>query len=341
MAYTVWGAFDKFRTDIVDLDPDVTKTGRSSRDHLVDQIKIVAKNNAAFPRLGGDYRPYGSFARRTKIRPLNDIDLLLVLRGSGTAETSASGLNTYRLKITDSTAPLAAYSEVASDWYFDTTKYVNSTKVLNAIKAGLVNVPSYRKADIKRTGVAVTLDLSSRPWVFDIVPAVAVVNSTGTTKYYLIPNGKGQWMRTDPRIDSTNVTTANTRHSSNLLPTLRLLKYWNGRTTKPRLESYYFETLVLKTFASGSVITGYPAAVKHFFDNGSTHLWLSCPDPQGLGPALDSTVDWETKNKVAVAMKEAATWASYALMYDGKSDPKNAIYWWGRVFGGTFPAYGS
>ncbi len=188
--------------------------------------------------------------------------------------------------------------------------------------------------------MAVTLALSSRSWVFDIVPAVAVTDYAGAIKHYLIPDGKGQWMRTDPQIDTTNVTTVNTRHSGTLLPTLRLLKYWNRRTTKPRLPSYYFETLVLKTFASGSVITDYPAAVKRFFDNGSTYLWSSCPDPKRLGPALDAAVDYTTKTKVAEAMKEAATWARYATRYDGQSDPKNAIYWWGKVFGSAFPAYG-
>ncbi len=339
MAYTVREGFNTFRADVVDLAPDETKVGRASRDYLVDQIKVVAKNSATFPQLGGDYRAYGSFARRTKIRPLDDIDLLLVLNGRKTAEASASGLNTYRLKITDPTAPLAPYAEATST-FFDPAIYVNSTRVLNAIKAGLTAVPNYRKATIKRTGVAVTLALSSRSWVFDIVPAVAVTDYAGATKHYLIPDGKGRWMRTDPQIDMSNVTTANTRHSSKLLPTLRLLKYWNRRTMKPRLPSYYFETLVLKTFASGSVITDYPTAIKRFFDNGSTSLWWSCPDPKGLGPALDAAVDYTTKTKVAEAMKEAATWARYATMYDGRSDSKNAIYWWGKVFGSAFPAYG-
>ena len=276
MAYSVWSAFDKFRTDAVDLDPEVTKMGRLSRDYLVDQIKIVTQNNVAFPRLGGEYRPYGSFARRTKIQPLNDIDLLLVLSSRDTMEDPTAELNTYRLKITDSTSPLAPFSE-ASSYYFDTTKYANSTKVLNAIKTGIAAVPNYSKADIKRTGVAVTLNLTSRPWVFDIVPALEVGNPV---KHYLIPNGKGQWMRTDPRIDSTNVTTATTRHSGKLLPTLRLLKYWNGRTTKPRLESYYFETLALKTFASGSVITSYPAAIKHFFRSRANVLVAAVSRPE-------------------------------------------------------------
>ncbi len=336
MAYTVWGAFDKFSTETVDLDPEVTRAGRSSRDYLVEQIKKVAQDNVAFPRLGGEYRPYGSFARRTKIQPLNDIDLLLVLNSRGTMEERTGELNTSRLKITDATSPLASFSEIITS-YFDNPWYVNSTKVLNAIKVGLAAIPNYSKADIKRTGVAVTLNLTSRPWVFDIVPALAVGDSVN---YYLIPNGKGQWMRTDPRIDSTNVTTASTRHAGKFLPTLRLLKYWNGRPTKPRLGSYYFETLALKAFASGPAIASDPTAVKHFFDQGSTYLWLPCPDPKGLGAALDVSVDSTTKAKVAEAMKEAATWAGYALMYEGQSDMKSAIYWWGRVFGNAFPAYG-
>lgn len=161
--------------------------------------------------------------------------------------------------------------------------YVNSTKVLNAIKTGIAAVPNYSKADIKRTGVAVTLKLTSCPWVFDIVAAMAVGDPV---KHYLIPNGKWQWMRTDPRIDSTNATTATTKHSGKLLPTLWLLKYCNGRTTKPWLESYYFETLGLKTFASEFAITSYPTAIKHFFDHGPTYLWQPCPDPKGLGVTL-------------------------------------------------------
>jgi len=90
------------------------------------------------------------------------------------------------LKITDSTAPLAAYPE-ATGSFFDTATYVNSTRVLNAIKSGLTAVPNYRKAAIKRTGVAVTLDLSSRTWAFDIVPSVEVADS-----YLLKKRGPGR-----------------------------------------------------------------------------------------------------------------------------------------------------
>ena len=82
------------------------------------------------------------------------------------------------------------------------------------------------------------------------------------------------------------------------------------------------------------------AHIKYFFDNCPTYLLLSCPDPKNLGPALDANIDWDTKNKIAAAMNEAAEWAGYALMYKDKSQEKEAIYWWGHIFGPNFPAYG-
>lgn len=334
MSFTVWGAFDSFRTNQVDLDPDVTKKARKSRDNLYEQLGNLAKNDAEFPKLTGSNLGFGSFARRTKIRPLDDIDFLLLLKGGGTTAYQSTGGNIYNywLKINDTSAPLNLFR--------DELGYVSSIKVMNKIKSALANLNSYRRSDIHRNMQAITLNLTSYDWSFDIVPAVAISDNSGNTLYYLIPNGSGDWMRTDPRIDDANVTRLNTQHDGEFLPTLRLLKYWNRRTHKPVLESYYFETLVLKVFDYAKKIKGFPQAAKYFFDYGSTYLWSSCPDPKNLGPALDAKIDTETKQKIAEAFAEAAKHAGYALMYEGQSDNKNAIYWWGRVFGSDFPNYG-
>ena len=165
-------------------------------------------------------------------------------------------------------------------------------------------------------------------------------DGSGGDAYYLIPNGSGDWIPTDPRIDAANVTALNTQHRGSLLPTIRLLKYWNRRTHKPRLSSYYFETLVLKVFRYGENIAAFPQAIKYFFDRCPSHLLSSCPDPKGLGPALDMHVDWETKLKITAAMSEASKFANCALLCERLSRPKEAIYWWGRIFGPEFPSYG-
>ncbi len=332
MAYTVWGAFDQFRKQKVDLDADEVKKARSSRDYLFEQIKKLADNDAYFPRLGGSFIPFGSFSRRTKIRPLNDIDMLVLLNGQGTRdEQSRSDPFGSWLKITDTNAPLA--------YFKDEHGYVNSTKILNKIRDSLTKVPSYRKAEIHKNLQAVTLNLVSYPWVFDIVPSVPIADGTRII-HYLVPNGSGDWIRTDPRIDSQNVTKVNTQHKGEFLPVIRLLKYWNNRTHKPVLKSYHFETLAIKVFSSAAPIQNYQQAIKYFFDMCPAYLLSPCLDPKGLGPNLDANVPYETKQKVAEAMKEAAQFASYAIMYEGQSNPKDAIYWWGRVFGSEFPSYG-
>lgn len=334
MAFTVWGAFDAFRRDSVDLASSTTSTARSSRDYLFGQLKLLDTNDSDFPDMSwSSYLSFGSFARKTKIRPLDDIDMMILLNGRGTESRHSGSGYTYRLKITDNSAPLASFH--------DGQGYVNSRRVLNQIKSSLSSVKNYRKAEIKRTQQAVVLNLASYDWVFDIVPALPVSDWSGTgTAYYLIPDGNGEWIRTDPRRDSESVTRINQQHNGNFLPVVRLLKYWNRRTHKPRLASYYFETLAQQVFAYSWTIQGFPSAVQHFFQSCPGYLMSSCADPKGLGPPLDEGVDWNTKTKIRDAMNEAAQSAGYALMYEQQDNQKDAIYWWRQVFGPEFPTYG-
>jgi hypothetical protein len=332
--YTVWGAFKEFKGETVDLSPEVTASARSSRNYLFEQLRRLAEKDSSFPRLLNEFMPFGSFARRTKIRPLDDIDVMPLLNGRGTTSVhmSSSDPYTYWLRIDDSSAPLDAFR--------DDYGYVSSIKVLNKIKSSLASVSNYRRAEIKRNLQAVTLELYSYDWVFDVVPGVPINDGLGGRAYFLIPNGKGDWTRTDPRIDQTNVTRLNSHHGGQFLPTVRLLKYWNKRTIKPVLRPYYFEILALKVFDYAPKIEDFPSAVKYFFDHCPTYLWMSCPDPKGLGPDLDADVAYETKQKVFQAMNDASWLAGRAIDHEARSEHKEAIELWGRVFSRAFPSYG-
>lgn len=331
MAYTVWSAFDCFRHDKVDIDSDVSAKARTSRDYLFEQIKRLSNQDAYFPNVSG-YISFGSFARKTRIRPLKDIDFMPLMNGRGISCYPSSTPYLFLLKIDDRNAPLANFD--------NGNGYVSSTKVLNRLKHLISSVPNYTKADLKRNMQAVVLNLKSYDWVFDIVPSVALADGYGKTSCYLIPDGKGNWIKTDPRIDQVNITRVNQWHSNNFIPVARLLKYWNGRIHKPVLKSYYFETIAIKTFDYSTQISDYQNAVKFFFNNSSPHIWSSCPDPKGLGQNLDLEVSYETKQKVVNAIAEARQFADYALMYESQSNHKDAIYWWRRVFGSEFPEYG-
>ena len=173
---------------------------------------------------------------------------------------------------------------------------------------------------------------ASRDYLFEQVQKLVT--------HFLIPDGYGNWIRTNPKIDAQSITSVNTQHKGELLPVLRLLKYWNERKHKPSLSSYYFETLVVQTFQYAPIITSYPAALEYFFQRCSSSIMSNCPDPKRLGEALDANVSWDTKQKIIKALRNAASHASHAIIAESKNDQKTAIYWWKKVFGSEFPDYG-
>lgn len=334
-ALTTANAFSLFRSLEVDLNSSDVSTARRSRDYLQDQIKRLADTDDSFPRLSGGYKPFGSFARSTKVKPLDDIDMLIFLNGRDSVESSTWGEPyTFQVQITATASPLAKFA--------DSSGYVNSTAILNRFKSGLQSIPNYQKAEIKRNGVAVVLDLKSYSWVFDIVPSLPVSGS-GTTTHYLIPNGSGKWMRTDPRRDQDAITEANQRHNGHLIPLIRLIKYWNLYSrAAPRLGSYYLETMLingLKPYYQPTISADLRSSIPLAFQTLATQVVQSCPDPKGLGGNLDAGISWETKRKVQEAATKRADYATWAIDYERKGDHKNAIMWWGYVFP-NFPSYG-
>jgi hypothetical protein len=342
MPWTVGGAFEQFRRDVVDLDPGHTKTARASRNYLFNEIERLARNNSDCPKLISDnpFISFGSFARKTKIKPLDDIDFLVILSGTYIPET-IDFYNTHKLLLKPSFSFMGTRPPVTLAQLADRNGYINSTTVLNKIKFHLSSVPKYEKAEISRNREAVTLKLNSYTWNYDIVPAIPMFYNSGTLAYYSIPDGQGNWKPTNPRIDERNTTTVNTYHEGKFLPVIRLLKYWNGITSnKQKLPSYYFETLAIKVFDGSPKITNLQNGVRYFFNKFSYYLSQPCPDPKGLNPHLDANIDWSQKQKVISVIVKDSMCAENALSYESRSKHKEAIEQWQRIFGSRFPNYG-
>jgi len=119
MSKTIKAAFDLFRADVVDLDANKTEIARKSRDHLLAQLRELSVSNTAFPKFTAARELFGSFARNTKIRPLDDIDIMPILDPTGLTLAWSDG--TPRLKVAQPTAPLAPWADDG---------YVNSRRLL-------------------------------------------------------------------------------------------------------------------------------------------------------------------------------------------------------------------
>ncbi len=317
----------RFQRGWVDLDPEQVKTARASRDFMLEQMNAL-RLAPGFPPYTGGHLPFGSFSRRTKIQPLDDVDTLLFVNGAKTTENLQTDGVTVWLKINDASAPLAAYR--------DEYGYVNSTRVLNATRDGLGSIRLYKKADVKKNMEAVSLALSSHPWIFDIVPAVGVNGAQGGTVHYLIPDGRGEWKRADPRADTKRIEALDAVRGNAFTPLCRLLKYWNARTHKPAFPSYYFETLVGKVFGTAA-IHSTAAAVRTFFKQAPALVNQACPEPNGFGQFLDAGVEAGAKLKVIAAMQDAESHALTGSVYPLLAGQNQvALSYWRKVFGPEF-----
>jgi hypothetical protein len=333
MPFSVSYSFSEYRSKTVDLDADETKKARTSRDYLEGQISLLPIKDQSFPRLYGGYQYFGSFSRKTKARPLDDIDFMVLLDGKNTSGNVYSGYS-YKITVTDKTSVLWQYADIYG--------VLSSTRVLNKFKSSLQTIPSYKNSDLKRNGEAVVLNLTSYAWSFDIVPSFPASNSSydKSISFYYIPDGNGNWKKTDPRIDQNSITTTNGKHNGNLIPLIRLIKYWNANSrAASRMGSYHLETMMINAFKYQPAISEVRKSVPFAFGQIASLILSNCPDPKGFGPNLDNYLDMETKLKIRTAAQEMEQFSNWALMYESSSNDKDAIYWWGRVFP-NFPPYG-
>lgn len=123
------------------------------------------------------------------------------------------------------------------------TVYLNSTKVINRFISKLSGLKDYKKAEMHKNHEAATLQLKSYTWNFDIVPCFYT-----DANYYLIPDGTGNWKKTDPRIDNEHTTSTNQKHKGNLLELIRLVKYWNNLKITLKIGSYLLECMILNRY---------------------------------------------------------------------------------------------
>jgi len=326
MALNVNQAFNEFNKDIVNLDSDRTKKARGSRDWLIKQLNLFPTKIDNFPPLYVEkHIKFGSFARNTKIEPLDDIDLILTLKAQG---------STY-LKISENTYDIMVPTNVISLQKLCDNDILNSIKVVNKIVLSLKEIEHYSQAKIHRREESATLLLNSYEWNFDIVPSFYTDQG-----FYLIPNGQGKWKATNPKIDQDNVSTINQKHNGKILQIIRILKYWQKRGTMPTISSYLFETIILTYFESQSEITDYiDFNLSDFWKYLEDNIYSNFPDPKGFQGELNN-LDIDTKQKISKLSKLSYDRAVEAIRFKtNDKDMKKSINKWKEIFGDEFPKY--
>lgn len=326
MAITVDNAFKEFLKNKVNLDPDITSKARISRDNLIENIKNFSGDEDFFVTYNDKILKFGSFAKRTKIRELDDIDMMFCLMGEGRTYT----------ELTDAFQINALQIDKDSGICDDGTYNLNSTKVINRFIAKLKDLNDYKKSAMHKNHEAATLKLKSYTWNYDIVPCFYA-----TDGFYLIPDGKGRWKKTDPRIDANNVTNINQKHKGNVLNVIRLSKYWNRYNSTYTIPSYLLETIILNYYEELTKKDNYwvdlefKSIVKYISEN----ILYDIEDPKGIQGNINYLTK-EERNKVSERAQTTYYKASEASRLElEEKNQKSAINKWREIFGDSFPKY--
>ncbi len=331
MASNVNTAFAEFLKNTVNLDANETNTARNSRDWLVGKIHGFGGKDM-FPVLYNEKDIFfGSFARKTKIRELDDIDIMICLSALG------STYNPYQAGSIEITVPESA--EALYCLCHDYTDKLNSRKVINKVISKLSSVPQYKKAEISRNQEAAILNLQTYTWSFDIIPCFFTSPDQYCRTYYLIPDGSGNWQKTDPRIDSDHVSSLNQKHNGYALNLIRIVKYWNRRPTMPSMQSYLLECMLLNHLEGSTQCSDYiDIAFRDALAYIYSAIYNSVQDPKGIQGDLNN-LPTEERKKISDRAAMDYNKAIDAGTYEGKGDHKSAINKWREIFGDQFPPY--
>lgn len=330
MATTVINAFNVFQKDVVNLDSDESKKATKSRDWLLKQIVRIF-DSKRLPILWEDMTLfYGSFSRRTKIRKLDDIDIMICLSGSGGKYYTYDDY--IEIRMPDNAQGLSNLCNEGSD-------ILNSRRVINKFVSELSNVEHYKSADIKRNQEAAVLNLVSYDWKFDIVPCFYTTEESDGRCYYLIPDGEGNWKKTDPRIDQERVTNINQNNSGNLLNIIRITKYWQRIKKIPTMSSYLLECIILNYYESKTNALNYvDLELINILLHISTAVLKDVKDPKGIQGNTNQLSEIDRLNISIKALSDHIK-AQEARTLEENDKIQSSINKWREVLGSEFPEF--
>lgn len=342
MATTVIQAFDDFMKETVNLDQSRVAIARNSRNWLLGRIASFPENDTTFPILHDEYNlNYGSFERRTKTKPLDDIDMMVGIKADGCTyiETNVNDVKIYFPDYYN--GRLSAFKHTTSG----KENTLSSTRVVNKFVKNLSEIDQYSKAEIKRTGEAATLKLNSYEWNFDLLPCFMTTVESNGRSYYLIPNGNGDWKKTDPRKDRARLSSINQSCNGYVLNVIRALKYWNQRFYQTRLPSYLLETMVgdyyqneiyysrsdqVSSFVDMEIIK----VLEYLIDN----IYLTVHDPKDITYNIND-LSFEHQQSMRIRLSNTLEKAKQARQYESDEKQQEAIKKWREIFGDNFPSY--
>lgn len=322
------GAFNSFVDQDVNLSPDTYRFGRQWRDYVIQRVEAESGERGFPELLLGESFGAGSFGRKTKEQPLDDIDIYFVMSGGGLT-----------MKQGDARVPVELHGSgsgvLATDPLLLDGQWVSSARILARV-AERVTEFGY-ESGVNTQGKSAYMKVSDTLNI-DICPVLWASSTIGEVDRYYLPAGTGSysWKKTDPRLDQARVTADNQTHSEKLLPVIRLMKWWNdnrnvGLQNKGWLKGIHLEVIVSDALR-GRTIDGIAPTMHVLFAELPALLDRGCPDPTGLGAALDVNLSSGAREHSKIALDRDKGYAALAANALAANNGSGALQYWRNVF---------
>lgn len=243
----------------------------------------------------------GSYARRTAIRPLDDIDVFCVLARSETADP-------------DVLTPSDALGLIKD--------------ALDAQYPGKAADPQNRSVNIAFRGTGIA---------YDVVPAF---RDPGASEVFVIPDiDAGEWIRSNPKVHKARSITANDATRGELKPLTKAVKHWNRRQADgDRLRSFHLEVMAWDVLTKP--IDSRLVGLIDLFAGLADRVTAPTPDPAGLGPDIDAGITSAERGGAARRLKAVAVelGRAQALARDGEIEHAHHVL--RALFGDAYPEKG-
>lgn len=277
---------------------------QSELEIIGDHRHTVSRRLESSFSLAGGVVTIGSFSRGSAIHSQSDLDIMPVIdrseaRWGGELTTS----NTVMKRVSDE---------------------------LHRRFAGRTN--------LGKDGQAVVIDFADGHSI-DVVPALPMPRTRiGGDPAFLVPNGRGGWMKTSPPAHNRYIGEANRASGGKLRFVAMLIKFWRTcRTPNVALSSFHVELLL----AESRICIGAKSYAQCLFEAFNLLAERECRalrDPLGISGLIQAAAT-EAKQQAAVGTVIASyNQALAALQAERSRNTPEAYRQWKLVFRDQFPS---
>lgn len=287
---TISSSFEEFR-QALEID----------RDTIDSAIELHEKARKGLKdRLEGHKRSFlsGSYPRNTRLDPLDDIDIVVVVESTG-------------------------------PWDDDPDKAMEA--------AGEAVRPDFPGCTIRLGAHAAKVKPKDPPIPgvhLDIV--VARETGDGTVLEISERDPESNWKESDPEAHAAALSKANDDWKKGLKPTIKQIKHWNRNADGDPVPSFLVEALALRIF-TGSGDESASKMVQTFFNEAKDAICTPTPSPAVPDGFVDGDMTEAKRDAHASRLAKAGRTADDAIAAEEAGDESAAQEIWYGLFGDPFP----